>query len=425
MSAKEFTRLEVLQKIEKKRLKQKEAAKILGISPRHLRRLLHAYRKGGKRSLISKRRGKPSNHQLEPKKKERIIDLLHLRYYDFGPTLAQEKLWEVHGIAVSIESVRKIMIEEGLWKPKKVRHKRVHPMRKRRACYGELVQIDGSIHAWFEDRGPACSLIVYIDDATGKLMELLFTPAETTFSYFIATFQYLAHHGRPVAFYSDKHSIFKINAKNALTETGMTQFGRAMKQLDIEVICANSPQAKGRVERANATLQDRLVKELRLQGISDIEAANAFIPTFIEDYNRRFAVAPRSTHNAHRPVNATEEELHQIFSHQETRILSKNLTIQYKKVLYQINTTRSAYAMRKANVLVCEDMQGKVIILYKGKALDYTIFHKQEHQATVVTSKELDTHLDKNKNTPKPAENHPWRNYGYHLNGKPIQEVKT
>jgi len=150
-------------------------------------------------------------------------------------------------------------------------------MRERRACFGELVQMDGSPHKWFEDRGPACTLLVFIDDA-GKLMELYFTPGETTFSYLAAMRQYLSRYGKPVALYSDKNGIFKINNKNALTGSGMTQFGRAMKELDIEIICANTPQAKGRVERANQTLQDRLVKELRLLGISSIEAANEYAP---------------------------------------------------------------------------------------------------------------------------------------------------
>ncbi len=186
------------------------------------------------------------------------------------------------------------MIAEELWKPRKVKRTAVHQMRPRRACLGELVQIDGSPHAWFEDRGPACTLLVYIDDATGRLMELLFVPVETTFNYFAATRRYLDRHGCPVAFYSDQHGIFKVNAKNALSGSGMTQFGQAMKALDIEIICANTPQAKGRVERVNQTLQDRLVKELRLKKISSMEAANAFAPEYMLDFNRRFAVQPEA-----------------------------------------------------------------------------------------------------------------------------------
>jgi len=419
MSKKEITRLEVLQRLQEKRLRQKQAAEMLGISERHVRRLLCAYRKDGENGLISKRRGKSSNNQLTPEIKQKAIDLLHSHYQDFGPTLAHEKLSEDHGLQLSVESVRKIMILEELWKPRKVKGKSVHPLRARRACRGELVQIDGSPHAWFENRAPKCSLLVYIDDATGDLMELYFAPTETTFSYFAATRHYLACHGRPVAFYSDKHGIFKINVKNDLTGSGMTQFGRALKNLDIEIICANTPQAKGRVERVIETLQDRLVKELRLKGISTIEAANDFAPEFLEDFNRRFSVQPRSNHDAHRPQLFHEDDLNLIFSHQETRILSKNLTLQYNKVIYQISTKRPSYALCKAKVTVCENPQGEIAILYKGHPLQYSIFHKQSHQAQVVFAKDIDAHLNKPH---KPSSDHPWRQYGLHFNGKPIRQ---
>ena len=423
MSKKELTRLEVMQKLEEKRMIQSEAAEVLDVSERHIRRLLKTYREQGEKGLISKRRGKPSNNRLAPELKQEAIDLLHSRYYDFGPTFANEKLREVHELTLSVESVRKIMIEEKLWKPRKVKRKPVHQLRPRRACLGELVQIDGSPHAWFEDRGPACTLLVFIDDATGRLMGLYFVPVESTFAYFAATRRYIARHGIPVAFYSDKHGIFRINAKNALSGSGMTQFGRAMSALDIEIICANTPQAKGRVERVNLTLQDRLVKELRLRGISTIEDANAFAPEFIEDFNRRFAVQPRSNHDAHRPLLFSEDELDIIFSRQETRILSKNLTLQYHKVVYQIQTSRPIYALRKAQVTVCENAQGDIAILYKGNPLDYSIFRKQQHQANVVMSKEIDTHLKKEKKPNKPPPDHPWRQYGYHIDGRPIQET--
>lgn len=209
MSQKKLTRLEIMPRLETKRLRQREAAKMLGVSERHMRRLLRKYREQGVSGLISERRGRPSNNQLKPEIKRQAIDLIHKRYPDFGPTLAHEKLTAVHGVKLSVGSVRQIMIAEGLWKPKKTKSAVIHQMRPRRACLGELVQIDGSPHAWFEDRGPKCNLLAYIDDATGGLMELFFTPAETTFSYFQATRHYFARHGLPVAFYSDKHSIFR------------------------------------------------------------------------------------------------------------------------------------------------------------------------------------------------------------------------
>jgi len=423
MSRKELTRLEVMQRLEQGCMKQREAAESLGVSARHIRRLVRSFREQGEKGLISKRRGRPSNNRLKVEIQQQAMDLLHSRYHDFGPTLAHEKLTEVHALKLSVESVRQIMIAEELWKPRKVKRGAVHQMRPRRARLGELVQIDGSPHAWFEDRGPECTLLVYIDDATGKLMELLFVPVETTFAYFAATRRYLEQHGCPLAFYSDRNGIFKVNAKNALSGSGMTQFGQAMKALDIEIICANTPQAKGRIERVNQTLQDRLVKELRLNGISSMDPANAYLPLFMADFNRRFAVQPRSHHDAHRPLLFSEDELNIIFSHKETRVLSKNLTLQYNKVIYQIQTTRPTYALRKAQVTVCENAQGEITILYQGKPLAYSVFHKQQRQAEVVMSKEIDTHLEKLNEPYKPAANHPWRQYGRRINGRPIRET--
>ena len=409
-----------MKRLEEKRMKQKEAAALLGISVRHVKRLLRAYREGGAGGLISKRRGKTSNNRLRAEVKQKAIDLIHSRYHDFGPTLAHEKLSEVHDLKLSVETVRQLMIAEGIWKARKAKKVEVRQMRERRACLGELVQLDGSPHKWFEERAPGCALLVFIDDASGRLMELYFTPSETTFSYFEASKRYLSRYGKPVALYSDKNSIFRISHRNALTGDGMTQFGRAMKALDIEIICANSPQAKGRVERAIQTLQDRLVKELRLRGITSIEAANEYAPEFIADFNARFAVQPRSSHDAHRPL-LPSEDLDLIFTRQEQRTLSKNLTLQYNKVVYQIQTSRPSYAMRKAQVTVCEDPSGEVAILYKGHPLDYSVFHKQQHQAEVVDSKALDTKL---KQPHKPAKDHPWRTYGHHISGKPIKKVQ-
>jgi len=418
MSKKEVTRLEVIQRIEAKRLKQKEAAEMLRVSERHVRRMLRAYRQVGREGLVSKRRGKASNNQLNEGVKQQVLDLIYSQYPDFGPTLAHEKLTEKHSMKLSVETVRKLMIKEGLWKPKKSKRLIVHQMRERRACLGELVQIDGSPHRWFEERCEACNLLVYIDDATSRLMELYFTPGETTFSYFAATERYLTRYGKPVAFYSDKNSIFKVNIKNALTGSGMTQFGRAMKELDIEIICANTPQAKGRVERANQVLQDRLVKEMRLRSISSIEAANEYAAEFMTDYNARFAVQPRSSHDAHRSLG-TKEDLERVFTLQEQRNLSKNLTLQYKNVVYQIQTSRPSYAMRKASVTVCENNQGKIEILYKGKSLEYTIYQEQQRQAEVVSSKDIDNKL---KKPYKPGKNHPWRKYGQFERSKPVSK---
>jgi transposase len=422
MSNREITRMEVMQRLKEKRLKQKEAAQMLGISIRQVKRLWRAYRQIGAPGLVSARRGKPSNNQLDAGVTQRALDLIKEKYDDFGPTLAHEKLTEVHGLKLSRESVRQIMIAERIWKPKRAKQPETHQMRERRACFGELVQIDGSDHDWFEGRGPRCTLLVYIDDATGQLGELWFVPEETFFGYCEASRHYFERFGKPAAFYSDKHGIFRVNQPRPLgTTSGLTQFGRAMQELGVEIICANSPQAKGRIERANQTLQDRLVKELRLQGISDIDSANAFLSQFRQDYNHRFAVAPRSNHDAHRPLHKSDN-LDLILTHQENRTLSKNLTVQFNHVIYQIQSKHPDYAMRKAQVTVCENAQGEVTIRYKNNPLAYTIYQKSPHQAEVVDSKTLNRHI----NIPKPpAPDHPWRHYGTHLNGNPIQEVRT
>jgi transposase len=420
MSNREITRFEIMQRLRDKLLKQKEASRMLGISIRQVKRLFRVYKAQGPAGLVSQRRGKPSNNQLDPKIVQRAIDLIYEHYQDFGPTLAHEKLTEVHGLEVSDESVRRLMVAEGLWKPKRAKKPSVHQMRERRACFGELVQIDGSDHDWFEGRAPRCTLLVYIDDATGQLGELWFVPEETTFAYFEASRHYFERYGKPVAFYSDKHGIFRVNQSRPLgTTSGLTQFGRAMQELDVQIICANTPQAKGRIERANQTLQDRLVKELRLRGISDMDSANAFLPEFCQDYNRRFAVVPRSTHDAHRPL-LKSENLDLILTHQKTGTLSKNLTVQYNTVIYQIQSNRPGYALRNAQVTVCENANGAVTILYKNKSLDYTIFHKSPRQAEIVDTKTLNRQIKPPK---PPAPNHPWRHYGSHLNGKPVQQA--
>ena len=422
MSEKEVSRLEVMQRLKEKNLSQKEAARMLDVSVRQVKRMLKMYREKGAAGLVSQRRGRVSNNRLSEETRRKALDLLGSKYRGFGPTLAQEKLVELEGLEISKESVRKMMMVAGLWKARRVRKVVIHQMRERRPCLGELVQIDGSPHDWFEGRAPGCVLLVFIDDATGQLLQLLFVGSESFFSYCAAAQAYFERYGRPVAFYSDKHGIFRVNMPNSVSGENLTQFGRAMQELDIQIICANTPQAKGRVERANQVLQDRLVKEMRLRGISSLEAGNAYLPEFIADFNRRFAVQPTSQHNAHRPLTA-QHNLARILTWQEPRTLSKNLSIQFEKVVYQIQTERSTYAMRNAQVTVCKDAAGNITLLYKENSLPYTIFHKQAKQAEIVETKDLDTALQ-NHCPPAhpPAPNHPWRQYGQSFSGNPIPE---
>ena len=274
MSMRELDRFKVIEAVAEARLTPGRAAERLGLSVRQVERLVMRYRDEGAAGLVSRRRGTRSNHQLPQAVLDRALGLIHERYADFGPTLACEKLHECHGLVLSKETVRHLMTDAGVWVPRKQRPPKVYQPRARRACVGELVQIDGSDHRWFDDRAPACTLLGYVDDATRRLMTLHFTGSESTFSYFEATRAYLEHFGKPVALYSDRASVFR-GTRAATTGNGVTQLGRAMYELNVDTWCANSSPAKGRVERANLTLQDRLVKELRLRKIDTKEAANA------------------------------------------------------------------------------------------------------------------------------------------------------
>jgi len=410
MSKAELSRLEVMEHLQEKRMGQKAAAEILGVSVRQVKRLLRAYRRKGAAGLVSQQRGKPSHHQLERGIERAVIDLLKGRYKDFGPTLAHEKIVELEEIKMSLGSVRKIMIEEGIWKAKRAQKLEAHPLRERRACYGELEQMDGTDHDWFEGRSERCTLLVMIDDATGQLGALSFVGEESFFGYCGLLRQYLGVHGRPAGLYTDKHGIFRINIPNASSGDNLTQFGRAMQSLEIPILCANTPQAKGRVERANQTLQDRLVKEMRLRQVNNMQQGNAYLPEFMADFNRRFAVQPRSSLDAHRQV-LVHHDLDQILAWQETRTITKNLTVQFKNLVYQIQTDRPAYALRNLQVTICQDMQGKVTIFYKGSELAYSIFHRQKRQSEVVTAKQIDRVLINQSKAHKPAPDHPWNLY--------------
>jgi hypothetical protein len=391
MSTKEQERIGVIEQVMRKELKQTEAADQLHESTRQLRRQIRAYQAEAAKGLVHRGRGKPSHRKIPQSEIDRIIQLVRDKYSDFGPTLALEKLQELDGItSLKVERLRQAMIVAGLWTSQQRRKAVVHQLRERRAHEGELVQVDGSPHDWFEGRGPICCLLVFIDDATGKLLWLEFCESESTLSYLKATKRYLLLHGRPLAFYSDKHGVFRINkTKDGMAEesVGLTQFGRAMKELDIEPIFANSPQAKGRVERANETLQDRLVKELRLRNISAIATANTYLPEFIEHFNQKFSVTPTAPANLHRPILASQN-LDLILTIQETRVIAKNLSCQYANVVYQIQTNRSAYALRGKQVTIREDLAGQITLWDNQTQLAYTTL-KHQPKLVVADSKRL------------------------------------
>jgi hypothetical protein len=389
MSAKEISRLKVLQDVSERRLKVDEAAALLEVTRRQFFRLQRAFRKDGPKGLVSKKRGRRGNRRSPPSIRKYALSCIREWYADFGPTLAAEKLKECHGLTLSRETVRLWMMAEGLWFDRKERLKIVHQPRGRRDCLGELVQVDGSEHWWFETRGPQCTLLVYVDDATSKLMHLKFVETESTFAYLKATREYIEQHGKPIAFYSDKHGVFRVN-NEGVGGDGMTQFGRAMHEINVDIICANSPQAKGRVERANKTLQDRLVKELRLNGINTIEGANALLPAFMADYNARFAKEPRDSKNLHRPLSTTET-LDDVFAWKEERTVSSSLTLQYDKVLFLLDSTPITCTLRRKRVTVADYPDGQLKILHKGVELPFRRFDKVRHvsQASIVENKRL------------------------------------
>ena len=390
MSDGELRRLEVLRDVDRGGLPVDAAAQLLGRSERQVWRLLKAFRAEGASGLISKKRGRPSNRKTSEAIRSAVLWIVRQNYADFGPTPAAEKLAGEHGFAFSSETLRKWMIAEGLWLDRKQRRRRVHQPRHRRECVGELVQVDGCEHWWFEDRGPQCTLLVFVDDATSRLMHLQFVESESTFAYFHAARAYLEAWGKPVAFYSDKHGVFRVNHPGALGGDGMTQFGRALHALNIDIICANSSPAKGRVERAHKTLQDRLVKELRLAGAATLAQGNALLPGFIADYNVRFAKLPANRKDLHRPLRAGDD-LEDAFAWKEERTLSQALTLQYDKVLFIVEPSEQAKTAIGKRVTVVDYPDGRLSIRYRGVELAYRTFDKirQVDQGAIADNKRL------------------------------------
>jgi len=414
MSNEELLRKSVLEGVLERRESQKEAAARLGICERQFRRILRRYRVEGVAGLVSRKRGVPSNRKMEAAIREVVEDFINdplLR--GFGPTLMAEKIEQMKDIRLSKETLRKMMIEAGVWKPKVRKKVEPHYARPRRKHRGELVQIDGSEHAWLEDRGPKATLLVFVDDATSQMLEAEFVPEESFFSYGNLCQRYFREHGLPKAFYSDRFSVFRVNRRGNLRYEPVTQFQRALSVLDVELICANSPQAKGRVERANQTLQDRLIKEMRLLGINDYEQANAFLPQFIRDYNRKFAVSPASSLDFHQPMNETHD-LAFLFAIHDFRKVTKSLQINYAGRVYQIVTNHPAYYYADQEVLITCDASGSVSAWFHGHLLVLEEVQKRSRQAAIVSSKSEQT-----KPLP-PAYDHPWRTYGKKINGKPV-----
>lgn len=386
----EWERAKIIEACAKGDIKATVAALRLQISTRQVRRLQKRFAEAGVSGMVSVRRGKPSNNQLSPGLAQTALEIVRENYADFGPTLACEKLEERHDLVISKETLRRLMIDAGLWAPRSARLAALHQPRERRACFGELVQIDGSRHEWFEQRRAACTLLVYVDDATGQILHLQFAETESTASYFEATRRYLERHGKPRTFYADRAAVFRSASRN---RRGPTQFQRALNELEITLICAKTAQAKGRVERLNRTLQDRLVKELRLEGIDDIEEANEWCSKFVQQFNRHFGCVPRSPLNAHTRLRESDD-LARILAVCDTRKVSAKLTVQHGPRQYLITDAPERRALIGQEVTVHTYANGDVELRAKGIVLPHAILEQQLPAPIAVDSKSLHHAVD-------------------------------
>jgi transposase len=422
MSQKERDRLKVMASLNEGRLKQKLAARQLGLSTRQIKRLLRRYRAEGDAGLVHRSRGRRSNRKLPDELRQKVLACLRRDYADFRPTFATEKLAERDGLAVSHETVRQWMMAEGLWsgRPRRETHRQ---WRERRECFGEMVQMDGSPHAWFEGRSPVEPvLMTLIDDATGRRMQR-FYEYEGTEPALDLLGRWLRQYGRMVDIYADKAGHLKVNraltgAEARAGREAETQVTRALRELGIGYIPANSPQAKGRVERSHEVDQDRLVKELRLEGISTIEAANRYLEeTYTPQVNRRFAVAPASKVDAHRGLKGYD--LKAILSVQEERVVDNDYTIRYQSQKWQIERQSLGGGLRRSRVLVEQRLDGTVKLRFKGRylkahriAVKPVSVSAASGRGRAATGSGLRPAPSAARPQPyKPPADHPWRKY--------------
>jgi len=367
MSQRERDRLRVLHSVLEGQRTQVEAARLLRLTPRHVRRLLHRLQQGGDAALVHGLRGRPSNHRKDAKLRRRVLQVYRKDYADFGPTFAAEKLHE-RGLEVSADTLRRWLLAEGLWQPQRRRDQH-RSRRPRRSCFGELVQMDTSIHDWTEGRGEDMVLIHMIDDATSRLLAR-FYDADTVLNHMDLLGRWLQAYGRPLALYTDRHSIFEPQDKGQALPDAETQFGRALRELAIELIRAHSPQAKGRVERSFGTAQDRVVKEMRLAKVKTILQANALLDGgLLAKHNRLFSVAPRAAGDAHRAVG-TAFNLAAILSLQQQRVVANDYTVRFENRHYQLD--KPIYPGQRGGKVVIEvRLDGSMAIRFGEHYLKY------------------------------------------------------
>ena len=388
MTQKDLARYQVIKNLIAKLINGTGAAKQLALSVRQVKRLKARTIIDGAKGIIHRSRGKESNRKTDPALWQTAKELIESNYPDFGPTFAHEKLIEVHRLDIGQAAVRNLMIAEKIWIPeKRKRNKQYRAQRERKESFGEMIQFDGCYHKWFEDRGEECCLLSGIDDATGMPTKLKFGSSESIKEVFAYWKEYCQKYGKPVAVYLDKYSTYKINHKNAKDNHElMTQFQRAANELGITLITAHSPQAKGRVENPFGTFQDRLVKELRLRGISTIEAANEFLESFwTADYAKRFGVAPKNNADLHRKLTAKESaSLDAIFSVQSIRLVKNDFAIQFQNRWYQLAEEQPATVCRKDAVLIEERLDGTMGMRLRGKYLNFKLLAAKPPKAVAM-----------------------------------------
>jgi hypothetical protein len=374
MTQRDRDRLVVLKKAQKKLITQKQAGVELGLTERHVRRLVKQLKARGDKAVIHTLRGKPSNRKLSEPVREKILAILSQdQYRDFGPTAASEELASKHDIRIGREALRQLLMVAGCWRAKKQKVEKVHPWRQRRSCRGELVQWDTSEHDWLEGRGDKLYLIAMIDDATSELTAR-FALHDSTEENMRLLRDYLETNGRPVGFYTDKASLFQTAPKVARDQKALakdereplppTQIGRALQELQIAWIAAHSPQAKGRIERAFATAQDRLVKGLRLAGATTLEQANQYLQChFLPWWNETLKVLPANTTDAHRPLGPNHQ-LSSVLSHVESRTVGNDYTFRYAGKLYQIAASGIRTGLRGGVVRVEQRLDGSLAVRF-------------------------------------------------------------
>jgi transposase len=406
MSGKERKRLVLMAELQRGAMSVAEAGRVMGVSYRQAKRIWQRFRQKGDAGLVHRRRGQPGPRRKKAEFRERVVGRFQERYADFGPTLAAEKLAE-EGLGIDHETLRRWLVEAGHWTVGRKRHKH-RAWRERKACFGQMVQLDGSHHDWFEGRGPKAVLMVMIDDAT-NVTAARFAPEETTEASYGVFEGWVRKYGVPSSLYVDRDSIYRCERLASVEEQiagqePQTQFGRAMEQLGVELILANSPQAKGRVERRNGLLQDRLVKDLRLAGINDIEAANAFLTkTFMPRLNSRFHVEPRSGVDAHRRC---ELNLKEVLSWEETRVVARDWTVAWKGRWFQITAEHERLSLVGKKITVRELRDGSLQLLSEGRKLRWRELPARPHPPKPEPRRVGRTTLV------KPPKEHLWRQRG-------------